>query len=328
MKPFLPILLATTSLASAAEPKMSGNPVFEGHYADPEVSVFGDTYWIFPTYSDRFPKQLFFDAFSSKDLTEWTKHERIVTNEQIQWADEAMWAPCCVEKDGRYYFFFGANNIKSNDEVGGIGIAVADAPGGPYKDYLGKPLVGEIHNGAQPIDQFVFQDEDGARYLIYGGWGVCNIAKLNDDFTGFIPFADGTTFRDITPHEDYVEGPVMFIRDGRYYFMWSEGKWGGPDYRVAYGIADSPFGPFERLGTVLQQDPEIATGAGHHSVLNIPGTDRWFAIYHRRPKGETDRDARVTCIDEMRFAGNGHILPIKLTREGVPAQPLPAVKER
>ena len=166
-----------------------------------------------------------------------------------------MWAPSVIEKGGKYYFFFGANDIQNDGAVGGIGVAVADQPSGPFKDHLGKPLIGKFHNGAQPIDQFVFSDADGTHYLIYGGWRHCNIARLNDDFTGFVPFEDGTTFKEITP-EGYVEGPFMFIRDGKYYFMWSEGGWTGPDYSVAYAIADSPFGPFQRIAKVLKQDPE------------------------------------------------------------------------
>lgn len=86
-------------------------------------------------------------------------------------------------------------------------------PEGPYKDHLGKPLIDKFHNGAQPIDQFVFRDKDGSYYIIYGGWRHCNIAKLNDDFIGLIPFEDGTILREITP-EKYVEGPFMFLKDG------------------------------------------------------------------------------------------------------------------
>ena len=120
---------------------------------------------------------------------------------------------------------------QNDDEKGGIGVGVADKPEGPYKDYLGKPLLDKFHNGAQPIDQFVFHDKDGQYYMIYGGWRHCNIVKMKEDFTGFIPFDDGTVFKEITP-DSYVEGPFMFIRDGKYYFMWSEGGWTGPDYSV------------------------------------------------------------------------------------------------
>jgi len=307
--------------ASAAEPEMSGNPLFEGWYADPEALVFGDTYWIFPTFSAPYDRQLHFDAFSSKDLVHWRKHERILDQGDIRWAKRAMWAPSVIDKDGKYYFFFGANDIQNDEQEGGIGVAVAEHPQGPYRDHLGKPLIDKFHHGAQPIDQFAFRDPDGTCYLIYGGWRHCNIARLNDDFTGFVPFEDGATFREITPR-GYVEGPVMFVRQGKYYFMWSEGGWTGPDYSVAYAIADSPFGPFERVAKVLEQDPEVATGAGHHSVIRVPGTDGWYAVYHRRPLGETDGNSRVTCIDRMEFDENGHIRPIRITFEGVPARPL------
>lgn len=297
----------------------SGNPLFPGWYADPEVAVFGKKYWIYPTFSARYEDQVFLDAFSSPDLVNWTKHPRILDQSGVWWAKRALWAPNVVAKGGKYYIFFGANDIQNNYQVGGIGVAVSDKPEGPFKDYLGKPLVDTFHNGAQPIDQSVFLDKDGQYYLIYGGWGHCNIAKLNSDFRGFTPFEDGTTFKEITP-KDYVEGPMMFVRGGKYYFMWSEGGWTGPNYKVAYAMADSPFGPWNRIGTVLRQDADVATGVGHHSILNVPGTDNWYAVYHRRPLGETAANTRVTCIDKMEFDANGMIQPITITNEGVTAQ--------
>ena len=296
--------------------KTSGNPVFPGWYADPEGIIFGKNYWIYPTYSAPYDKQVFFDAFSSPDLVNWKKHERILDTASVKWAKRAIWAPSIIEKDKKYYMFFGTNDIQSDKEAGGIGVAVSDKPEGPFKDYLGKPLIDKFHNGAQPIDQFVFKDKDGQYYLYYGGWRHCNVAKLKNDFTGFIPFEDGKIFKEITP-KGYVEGPFMFIRNGKYYFMWSEGGWTGPDYSVAYAMADSPFGPFERIDKILQQDPKVATGAGHHSVIQIPGKNQWYLVYHRRPLTETDGNHRETCIDEMTFDNNGLINPVKITNEGV-----------
>ncbi len=232
-----------------------------------------------------------------------------------------MWALAIVEKGGKYYMFFGANDIQSDKEHGGIGIAISDHPEGPFKDYLGKPLIDKFYNGAQPIDQFVFKDNNGQYYLFYGGWRHCNIAKLNKDFTGFIPFEEGALFKEITP-EGYVEGPFMFKRNGKYYLMWSEGGWTGPDYSVAYAIADSPVGPFKRIDKILKQDPQIATGAGHHSILQVSQKDKWYIVYHRRPLGETDANHRVTCIDELFFDENGLIKPVKITNQGVNALPL------
>lgn len=299
----------------------SGNPLFPGWYADPEAAVFGKEYWIYPTYSAPYGQQIFFDAFSSADLVHWTKHPHILDTQRVLWAQRAMWAPAILEKDHKYYFFFSANDMHAR-EKGGIGVAVSGQPGGPFSDYLGKPLIDTIVNGAQPIDQFVFKDKDGLYYIIYGGWGHCNIARLKDDLTGLQPFPDGSTFKEITP-QGYVEGPLMLCRNDKYYFMWSEGGWGGPDYKVAYAMADSPLGPFKRIGVVLQQDPAVATGAGHHSVIKVPGKDQWYIVYHRRPLGETNANHRVTCIDEMFFDRDGHILPVKITREGVKANVLP-----
>ncbi|MDR0393621.1 MAG: glycoside hydrolase family 43 protein [Tannerella sp.] len=294
---------------------MSGNPLFEGWYADPEGIIYDDTYWIFPTWSDVYEKQTFFDCFSSKDLVTWTKHSHILDTTEVKWAKRAMWAPSVIRKNDVYYLFFGANDVHEG-EVGGIGVAAADKPEGPYKDLLGKPLINEIVNGAQPIDQFVFRDDDGTHYLYYGGWGHCNMARLSEDFTSLVPFDDGEVYKEITP-ENYVEGPFMFKKNGKYYFMWSEGGWGGPDYSVAYAIADSPSGPFKRIAQILRQDDSVATSAGHHSVIHPPGTDDYFIVYHRRPLDDNARDHRVTCIDRMTFDENGFINLVKITFEGV-----------
>jgi len=320
---FVLLALSVSLLAFACTSQKrltSGNPVIEGWYADPEGIVYGSTYWIYPTYSDAYHRQVFFDAFSSPDLVNWTKHERILDTAAVSWADSAMWAPSVIAHKDKYYFFFGANDVHEG-QVGGIGVSIADQPQGPFRDAIGKPLINEIVNGAQPIDQFVFRDADGSHYMYYGGWGHCNMVKLNDDLTALVPFSDGEIYKEVTP-KDYVEGPFMFMRDNKYYFMWSEGGWGGPNYRVAYAISDSPFGPFEREGTILAQDPNIATGAGHHSVIQVPGADEYYIIYHRRPLEETHHNHRVTCIDKLEFDGNGKIKPVQMTFSGVSARPI------
>ena len=166
-----------------------GNPIFPGWYADPEARVFEGAYWIYPTSSAPYDQQVFMDAFSSPDLVTWTKHERVLDIKDIPWARRALWAPSIVEKDGWYYLFFGANDIQNDQQAGGIGVARSRRPDGPFTDYLGKPLIDRFHNGAQPIDQFVFRDRDGSHYIVYGGWRHCNIAKLNADFTAFVRYS-------------------------------------------------------------------------------------------------------------------------------------------
>ena len=193
-------------------------------------------------------------------------------------------------------------------------MAVADSPAGPYG--RAEIIISEIINGAQPIDQFVFKDDDGSHYMYYGGWKHCNMMKMGDDLRSFVPFEDGSLVKEVTP-ENYVEGPFMMKRNGKYYFMWSEGRWTKDDYCVAYAIADSPFGPFERVGKILESDPEIGTGAGHHSVIKGRGKDEWYIVYHRHPLGAKDGNNRVSCIDRLYFETDGTIRPVKMTFEGV-----------
>ncbi|MDB5011414.1 MAG: arabinan endo,5-alpha-L-arabinosidase, partial [Mucilaginibacter sp.] len=100
----------------------SGNPIFKGWYADPEVRIFGKAYWIYPTYSARYKEQVFMDAFSSSDLVHWTKHSNIIDSNAVKWVKKALWAPAITEKGGKYYLFFGANDIHDDKkEIGGIG---------------------------------------------------------------------------------------------------------------------------------------------------------------------------------------------------------------
>ena len=208
--------------------KRSGNPVFPGWYADPEGIIYGNEYWIYPTYSDDYHKpdrsqffteeqtearkkainpeyllQTFFNAFSSKDLVTWQKHSHVLDIKNVKWAAYALWAPSVIHANNKYYLFFAANDIQSNDEYGGIGVAVSDNPGGPFKDAIGHPLIDKFHNGAQPIDQFVFHDTDGSYYLIYGGWRHCNIVRLSSDLLNVMPFSKDTYYKEITP-DHYV----------------------------------------------------------------------------------------------------------------------------
>jgi beta-xylosidase len=318
MKKFIFLFLLTVPGISAYAQKgdsQTGNPLFPGYYADPFAVSYDGVFWIYPTYSAEFKKQVYLDAFSSTDLKNWKKHPRIIDTTAVKWARMAMWAPSALRKDGKYFLFFAANDIHQG-ETGGIGVAVADRPEGPFADLLGKPLISTIVNGAQPIDQHVFQDDDSTYYMYYGGWGHCNVVQLNSNLSGLVPFSDGTVYKEVTP-KGYVEGPFMFKRNGAYYFMWSEGNWGDDTYNVAYAIAKSPLGPFNREGTLLIQNKKIGKGAGHHSILALSNPDRYHIVYHRRPPAETDANSRVVCIEELKFSQDGKIMPVMISNEGV-----------
>lgn len=296
---------------SSQTPTTSNNPIFSGWYADPEIHIFNGRYYVYPTYSAAYEMQTFYEAFSSPDLVHWHREGRILDFKDIPWStNRAAWAPSVIYRDGTYYMYFSAG------DGAGIGVATSKSPAGPFKDALGKPLIKDIINGAQPIDAMAFLDDDGQAYLYYGGWKHANVVKLSKDMLK----TEGE-FMEITP-EGYVEGSFMLKRNGEYVFMWSEGGWGNDSYGVAYARSKSPLGPFKRIGKILGTDPSVGKGAGHHSVLKLPGTEEYVICYHRRPLEETHHNSRVVCLDRLVFDKDGNILPVKQTFTGVSAHPI------
>jgi len=196
---------------------------------------------------------------------------------------------------------------------------VADKPTGPFVDPLHHPLVKDSPHGAEPIDPMVFIDHSGQAYLYFGGHAHCVVGKLGKDMTS----VEGE-WTDVTP-AGYIEGVFMFERQGIYYLGWSEGNWMNSTYKVCYATGTTPVGPFVSHGPLLVCDPAVATGAGHHSVIQIPGSDEWYIVYHRRPLNERF-DHRTVCIERFTFKDDGLISPATTTRQGVGTRPLEPIK--
>jgi len=287
------------------------NPIVPGWYADPEARFYEGRYWIYVTRSfTAYSDQMNLDAFSSTDLIHWEKHPDIIDMSGYPYIHQAVWAPTIIDKNGKYYLIFASNDIQNDDEIGGLEIAVSDHPAGPFVGYLGKPLVARFINHAQPIDAHLFKDDDGTIYLYYGGWRHCNVAVMNDAMDGFIPHTDGSIFRLVTP-DGYVEGPCMLKRRGMYHFMWSEGNWGDGTYHVCTSMSKDPLS-IDPKGKIILASGNIANGPGHHGYLNIPGTDEWRIVYHRRIIGDMEPGHRVLCMDALHFDGDA-IIPVIMT---------------
>ena len=287
------------------------NPIVNGWYADPEARYYNGRYYIYVTKSfSAYSDQMNLDAFSSADLAHWDKHENILDMSGYPHVRQAVWAPTVIDRNGKYYLIFASNDIQSNDEYGGLEIAVSDAPTGPFRNLLGHPLVDRFVNRAQPIDAHLFKDDDGTVYLYWGGWRHCNAAILNESMTGFVPLPNGDWCKAVTPR-GYVEGPCMLKRKGVYYFMWSEGNWTDGTYHVSCSASQSPL-DIRAEGKTILQSSQIAEGPGHHGYLNIPGTDDWRIVYHRRIIGDREPGHRVLCMDRLQFSGH-EILPVIMT---------------
>lgn len=286
------ILLITLFVATLACAEETPIPkAIADSAADPHITHYEGTYYIYPTAAW---KGTTFKAYSSTDLINW-KDEGVIFDFETdsEWAQGLAWAPCMATKDGKYYFYYSADKK--------IGVAVSDSPTGPFVDPLGKPMFGFKDIKSQTIDPMVFIDDDGSAYM-YAGSGRCNIVKLNDDMVSWDP-----SQRKVLSLKNYSEGAFMFKRKGKYYLMWSYHSTRDPRYCVNYAIGDSPLGPFEYIedSPILSQEGAVK-GPGHHSVIQAPGTDDWYIVYHRFgiPGGSQYRE---TCISPMYFNEDGTI---------------------
>ena len=307
MKKLVLFTVTIVQLAFAANAQ-SGNDttnapmsVLTGVFADPHIAVFGKKYYIYPTTDGSTGwNSISFSVWSSSDLQYWTNEgEAFNVGRDLSWANTKAWAPAISFKNGKYYFYFSAD--------GNIGVAVGDQPTGPFKDAIGKPLVAKGLLPGQMIDPMVFTDDDGASYL-YFGQGNCHAVKLNEDMISFDP-AGIKSFKPIA----YNEAPFMFKRNGKYYLMWSENDTRDPRYCVSYATADSPLGPFTKSeARPVLKAKGVVKAAGHNSVLQIPGKDEWYIVYHRFKIPGGNGFNRETCISPMRFDADGKILPVNV----------------
>lgn len=293
--------------------------------ADPDIRVFGDTYYIYPTVDKEQWKTTEFNTWSSKDLIHW-KDEGVILNlagGDVSWANLYAWAPGVTTRNGKFYMYFCADKK--------IGVAVADKPTGPFKESLGHALIEAGNPPAlrgQQIDPYPFIDDNPAKEA-YLYWGNSRLyaRKLGADMISF----DGD-LQVITPTfagGRFNEGTVVFKRNGTYYFMWSENDARSPDYRVSYGTSDSPLGPIRvaEKRIILSKSGSVI-GTGHNSVINIPGTDRWYMVYHRHAIPGGGGYIRETCLSPMHFNADGSIEPVDVNHPAFPAgsagEPLPA----
>jgi hypothetical protein len=306
-----PVFRADSSFRNVAPwtPKTNKGPVIAGLFADPHIVNFNGRYYLYPT-TDGYAgwSGTYYKAFSSTDLVNWTDHGVILDHgPDVSWADNSAWAPAVAAKNGRYYLYF-SGGLASGNTAKQLGVAVSDSPTGPFRDALGRPLIGSGQYSGQMIDPMVFTDDDGQSYL-YWGQGVARVVRLNSDMTSFDP----AQVRVITP-SGYNEASFVFKRNGVYYLMWSENDTRSEDYRVAYATGSSPLGPWTNRGVVLQKRLSAGIrGPGHHSAVRAPGTDTWYIAYHRFAVPAGDGTNRETAIDRMEFNADGTIRPITPT---------------
>ena len=302
------------------------NPIIRDQFsADPTARVFNNKVYVYPSH-DIFPpegqRQDWFcmedyHVFSSENLTDWTDHGVIVTQDKVPWVrpdSYSMWAPDCVERNGKYYFYF--PSAPKGGMGFGVGVAIADSPEGPF---VPEP---EPIKGINGIDPCVLLASDGNAYIF---WGPGRCAKLKDNMK---ELADDTPkekvkwgerefemmgvncLKDLPNRQ--AEGPFAFEYNGNYYLTY-------PYVRentevLGYAMSKNPMGPYEYKGLIMAEH-ENGCWTNHHSIINYKG--QWYLFYHHNDFSPRDDKRRSVCIEKLYFNADGTIKEVKPTMRGV-----------
>jgi hypothetical protein len=280
--------------------------------ADPSARVFNDTLYVYPSHDEDFAK--WFDmkdwhVFSTTDMKNWKDHGAIFSLDDIVWADTMAWAPDCEFYNGKYYFYYPV-------EQDFIGVAVADKPYGKFEDPIGKPLITRqtkgVVNNRDLIDPCIFIDDDRTPYLLFGQNDV-NIVKLNNDMISF-----NDSVKVIEGAIDFFEAIWMHKYNGKYYLSYSgKGK-------ILYCIGDSPYGPFEYKGEILDK---VNSLTNHHSIVEFKGES--YLFYHtsdlyfkNHPNDDGKKNwkglhpyRRSICFDKLEYNRDGTIKKVIPTKQ-------------
>ena len=302
------------------------NPIIRDQFsADPTARVFNNKVYLYPSHDIKPPvgqRQDWFcmedyHVFSSENLTDWTDHGMIVTQNKVPWVrpnSYSMWAPDCVEKNGKYYFYFPSAPAEGRGGFA-VGVAIADRPEGPF---IPEP---EPIKGINGIDPCVLQASDGNAYIFWGN-GRCaklkpNMKELADDNPkSTVKWGNrememiGVNCLEGLPNRQ-AEGPFAFEANGWYYLTY-------PYVRentevLGYAMSKNPMGPYEYKGLIMTETPNCWTN--HHSIINYKG--QWYLFYHRNWFSPSDDKRRSACIEKLFFNPDGTIQEVKQTIRGV-----------
>ncbi len=293
------------------------NPIIRNQFsADPSARVFGDKVYLFPSHDilatpGKGRVGWFcmedYHVFSSANLTDWTDHGMIVTQNKVPWVrpdSYSMWAPDCIERNGKYYFYF-PTSPKDTATFGRgftIGVATADKPEGPYT-----PEATPI-KGVRGIDPNVFIDKDGQAYLY---WSAGNIfaAKLKPNM---LELDSEVKILGELPTKGLKEGPYMFKRNGMYYLTYPHVE--NKIERLEYAIGNNPLGPFKVTGVIMDES-ESGCWTNHHSFINFK--NQWYLFYHDRDYSPKFDKARSVRADSLFFNAEGTIRKVIPTLRGI-----------
>ena len=298
------------------------NPIIPGLGAnDPHIRIIDGKAYLSASH-DKSPDN---DSFimedwwlwSSTDLVTW-KLEYILKPEEtyIGKAFQGCWAPDIVKRNGKFYWYFSERNQQT-------GVMVADNPGGPWSDPLGKPLLSENLTPTHEYDLGIFQDTSGEYYIVFGVWDYY-IARLNEDM---ISLAESPREIEIyNPRGPYNpdgsnterptdDKPFLHMYKGNYYLSWG----------CFYAMSDNVYGPYDFKGSIIEEE-SFSPGYAHPTWPNgfrqgrhgsfFEWHNQWYFAYCDISQ-TGNRYFRDTFISYIHYKSNGEMEIIRVDGNGV-----------
>jgi hypothetical protein len=292
------------------------NPIIRDQYsADPSARVFEGKVYLYPSHDilageGRGHIGWFcmedYHVFSSTDLTDWTDHGVIISQDKVAWADSksfSMWAPDCIYRNGKYLFYF---PVPAKDSERGrgffIGAAASDKPFGPF---IPQP---EPIKNVHGIDPNPFIDKNGQAYLFWA-MGRIMSAKLKENM---VELASEPQVIQGLPEKGLKEGPFLFERYGIYYLIYPHVQ--NNTERLEYAISSNPTGPFKVAGVIMDESP---TGCWTNQQSIIEFKNQWYLFYHQNNYSPRFDKNRSVCVDSLFFNVDGTIKKVVPTLRGV-----------
>ncbi len=319
MKKILPAalsVLAATGFAEEVKFQYEGNPLVRHIFtADPSARVFDGRLYVYTSHdqsdstNDKHFDMLNWHVFSTDDMLNWIDHGAFFGLDDISWASKQAWAPDCVKRNGKYYFYFPVEQTM-------IGVAVSDQPTTGFKDALGKPLVDKKWSeeivGREPIDPGILMDDDGQAYMFFGCRDA-RVVKLKENMIELDGEIQPVVIKGIEDHAEnekgfYGEAPWAFKRNGIYYLVYSNG-W-GKNSTMIYATSNAPMGPYQFQGDVMTPS---GAGTSHGSLVEYKG--QWYVFYHDKTLSN-DGKRRSVCFDKISFSDDGKINCLEYVKPG------------
>lgn len=307
--------VCAVTLLSVA-PAQADNPIVQHIYtADPAPLVHNGRVYLY-TGHDEDGSTYFtmrdWRVFSTTDMVNWTDHGTPMSLATFSWADADAWAGHVVARNGKFYWYVPVRQRSTGQRV--IGVGVSDSPTGPFRDAIGRPLVG---NGE--IDPHVLIDDDGQAYLYWGNPNLWYV-RLNADMISYsgsptrIPLTTagfGTRTGDPNRPTLYEEGPWVYKRGSTYYNVFAAKCC---SEFIAYSTAPGPTGPWTYRGTVMPTQGTSFTN--HAGILDYAGNSYFF--YHNGALPGGGGFTRSVAVEQFRYNADGSIPTITMTSAGAP----------